>query len=97
MEVSVVICGARKAAQIAKKYLNDDKAHNVLSFVLSEKTDPANEFPTSSGSIILGDIIVCYPIAQEEANRDNIMLDVKINELVSHGLHHLLGQHHEEN
>ncbi len=91
-----MICGIRKAADIAKEYLHDDKPHNVLSFVLSEKSDPKNEFPSNSEKILLGDIVVCYPIAQEEANRDNIMLDVKINELVSHGLHHLLGQHHDE-
>lgn len=83
VEVSVLICGRRKSLELAKKYLNDDKPHNVLSF-------PLETFP------VLGDIVICYPIAQEEANRDNVLVDTKINELVSHAMLHLLGEHHPE-
>ncbi len=83
IEISVLICGARKSQELAKKYLKDDRPHNVLSF-------PLETFP------VLGDIAVCYPIAQEEANRDNVLVDTKINELVAHGMLHLLGEHHKE-
>jgi probable rRNA maturation factor len=82
VEVSVLICGRRKSLELAKKYLQDTKPHNVISF-------PQEEIG------VLGDIAVCYPIAQEEANRDNVLVDTKINELVTHGLLHLLGEHHE--
>lgn len=81
VEVSVLICGARKSAQLAKKYLQDEYPHNVLSF-------PTENFPA------IGDIAVCYPVAQDEANKDNILVDTKISELVSHGMLHLLGEHH---
>lgn len=81
VEVSILICGARKSATMAKKYLHDEKAHNVLSF-------PTESFP------VIGDIAVCYPLAQEEANADNVLVDTKISELVSHGMLHLLGEHH---
>lgn len=81
IEVSILICGRRKSQELAKKYLQDNQPHNVLSF-------PLETFP------ILGDIAVCYPIAQEEANRDNVLVDTKINELISHGVLHLLGEHH---
>ena len=83
VEVSILICGTRKSRELAKKYLKDDRAHNVLSF-------PQDCFP------ILGDIVICYPIAQEEANRDNVLVDTKVSELVSHGMLHLLGEHHED-
>jgi len=83
IEVSVLICGRRKSQALAKKFLKDNQPHNVLSF-------PLETFP------ILGDIIICYPIAQEEANRDNVLVDTKINELVSHAMLHLLGEHHPE-
>ncbi|MBI3559483.1 rRNA maturation RNase YbeY [Candidatus Gottesmanbacteria bacterium] len=82
-EVSILICGRRKALELAQKYLKDDEPHNVLSF-------PLETFP------VLGDIVVCYPLAQEEANRDNVLVDTKINELISHGILHLLGEHHLE-
>lgn len=81
VEVSVLICGTRKSKELAKKYLNDDKPHNVLSFPMEDMH-------------LLGDIAVCYPLAQEEANRDNVLVDTKINELVSHATLHLLGEHH---
>lgn len=83
IEVSVLICGRRKSQFLAKKFLKDNQPHNVLSF-------PLETFP------ILGDIVICYPIAQEEANRDNVLVDTKINELVSHAMLHLLGEHHKE-
>lgn len=83
VEVSVLICGERKSRALAKKYLHDDKPHNVLSFPMEDLH-------------ILGDIVICYPIAQAEANKDNVLVDTKINELVSHGMLHLLGEHHEE-
>lgn len=82
-EVSVLICGRRKSLALAKKYLHDSRPHNVISF------------PQETLGI-LGDIAVCYPMAQEEANRDNVLVDTKINELVTHGVLHLLGEHHEE-
>lgn len=83
VEVSILVCGTRKSQELAKKYLGDNKAHNVLSF-------PLESFP------VLGDIVICYPIAQEEANRDNVLVDTKVCELVSHGMLHLLGEHHED-
>lgn len=82
VEVSILICGRRKSRELANKYLTDDREHNVLSF-------PTENFP------VLGDIAICYPLAQEEANRDNVLVDTKIAELVSHGMLHLLGEHHE--
>jgi probable rRNA maturation factor len=83
VEVSVLICGRRKSQSLAKKFLKDNHPHNVLSF-------PLENFP------VLGDIVICYPIVQEEANRDNVLVDTKVNELVSHGMLHLLGEHHPE-
>lgn len=105
-EVSVLICGTRKSRDLAKKYLNDDNPHNVLSFPLADEGEELAS-PTGksakgfvefqNGLLILGDIVVCYPIAQEEANADNMMVNDKISELVQHGLLHLLGEHHEDN
>jgi probable rRNA maturation factor len=83
VEVSVLVCGVRKSQQLAKKYLRDDRPHNVLSFPLNDLA-------------VLGDIAICYPLAQDEANRDNVLVDTKICELVTHGMLHLLGEHHEE-
>lgn len=85
------------------KYFNEDQPHNVLSFPLVENE---NQFisPTAQSAkggfakeknLALGDIVVCYPLAQVEANRDDVLVDTKVNELVQHGLLHLLGVHHD--
>lgn len=105
VSVSVLVCGLRKAAEIAKKYLGDTDPHDVLSFPLSLAGEKLFS-PTGKNSrrflehpnepLALGDIVVCYQLAQEEANEDNMMIDDKISELVKHGVLHLLGEHHEE-
>jgi len=104
VEVSILVCGGRKSQQLARKFLADDSPHNVLSFPLEESLGK-NFSPTGKivkgfvehqpGVLILGDIVVCYPLVQEEANRDNVLIDTKIDELVSHGMLHLLGEHHD--
>lgn len=105
VSVSVLVCGVRKAIEIAKKYLGEAEAHDVLSFPLSLAGEKLYS-PTGKNSrrflenpeepLSLGDIVICYPLAQEEANEDNMMVDEKISELVKHGVLHLLGEHHEE-
>lgn len=102
-EISVLICGARKSRELARKYFDEDTPHNVFSFPLVENENQFISPTAKSGkgfpeekNLVLGDIVVCYPLAQEEANRDDVLVDTKINELIQHGLLHLLGVHHEE-
>ncbi len=106
VEVSVLVCGTRKSRELARKFFGDDAPHNVLSFPLADeaaqmasptgKSGSKGFVEFQNGQIILGDIVVCYPLAQEEANSDNMMIDDKIAQLVQHGLLHLLGEHHED-
>ena len=92
-EVSVAIVGEKKMLSIGKKFLKDGKLHNVLSFTPTEAKGFI--FPPD-GSIHLGEIIVCYPVAVKEAGIENILTNQKIYELIEHGALHLLGIHHEE-
>jgi probable rRNA maturation factor len=90
VEVSVAIIGSRKMRTLNNTYRNMDKATNVLSF--SQLEGEASVMPNNK--LVLGDVIVCYPIAVEDAARDNVLVDRKISELVEHGVLHLLGEHH---
>ncbi len=104
-EVSILVCGSRKSRDLAKKYLDDDRAHIVLSFPLVEGGDLVSPTGRSvrgfvefqNNKIVLGDIVVCYPMAQVEATKDNVLVNEKICELVEHGMLHLLGEHHSDN
>jgi len=92
-EVSVALVGENKMLEVGKKYLNDKSLHNVLSFTADE-ADSKFVYPPD-GVIRLGEIIVCYPKAFEEAKKESKLIEEKIMELIEHGALHLLGIHHD--
>lgn len=92
VEVSVAIVGDRKMRSLSKKYKGEDKTRNILSFSLSE----GEKMEGATTDILrLGDIVISYPVVITEAVRDEMLVDDKIDELVVHGMGHLLGIHHE--
>jgi len=93
-DVSIAIVGEAKMLEIGKKYLKDKKLHNVLSFVPGE-VKGGFVYPPD-GKIHLGEIIVCYPLAVAEAGMENVLIDVRVYELIEHGAMHLMGIHHKE-
>ena len=91
VEVSVAVVGDRKMRSLSKKYKDEDKTRNVLSFSLSEGENTYS--PTSV--LRLGDIVISFPEVIREASKEEVLVDDKVDELVIHGLGHLLGLHHE--
>lgn len=91
VEVSIAIIGDRKMRSLNKQYRNLDKTTNVLSFSQTE----GEGMVVNSDKLILGDVIISYPVVIEEASRENKLVDDKICYWVAHGLQHLLGKHHE--
>lgn len=92
VELSVAIVGDRKMRELSKKYKNEDKTRNILSFSMLE----GQSSRPSSDRLILGDIVISYPQVIKEAARDEVLVDDKIDQLTEHGLMHLLGLHHDE-
>jgi len=92
-EASVAIVGEKRMHDLTGKYLKDNKRHSVLSFTPDENKDKFI-FPPD-GMIHLGDIIVCYPAAVNEAQKEEKLIEVKVYELIEHAAGHLLGFHHE--
>lgn len=91
VEVSIAVVGDRKMRELSKKYTGEDKTHNVLSFSQTE-----GESSGSDDDILrLGDIVISYPEVIREASEEEVLVDDKVDELVEHGLMHLLGLHHE--
>lgn len=88
-EVSVAVTGVRKMRELHKKYMETDEPTDVLSFPLEGASFPDEV-------LRLGDVVVCYPIAVNQARENNRMVDEEVNFLVEHGCLHLLGIHHEE-
>jgi len=91
LEVSIAIIGDRKMRRLSKKYKGEDKTRNVLSFSLTE----GNSSYLPKGTLRLGDIVISYPQVIKEAAEEEMLVDDKIDNLIEHGLDHLLGINHE--
>lgn len=104
IEVGINIVGDRKIKSLNQQFRGIDEATDVLSFPLEDASVSSRKdlqvgfSPDRSAPdkiLRLGDIVISYPQTVREAALDNCMVDQKIEELVSHGLDHLLGIHHE--
>ncbi len=91
LEVSIAIVGDRKMKALNKKYRQKEITTNILSFPLSE--GDSTRLPKDV--LRLGDIVISYPQIIREAAAEEILVDDKMEELVRHGMLHLLGLHHE--
>lgn len=91
IEISIAIVGDRKMRELSKKYKNEDKTRNILSF--SQVEGESIELPKDV--LRLGDIVLSYPQVINDAVRDEMLVDDKVDELIEHGMLHLLGLHHE--
>jgi probable rRNA maturation factor len=91
LEVSIAIIGDRKMRALNKQYRNLDKTANILSFPLTE----GEQTKLPSDITRLGDIVISYPMVIKESVEQELLVDDRVEELVQHGMLHLLGLHHE--
>ena len=101
VEVGINIVGDRKMHQLNQKFRGIDSTTDILSFALEDSTPshlthiPRIGFISSPDRVLrLGDIIISYPQALEDASYDGISVDDEVRNLVDHGINHLLGIHH---
>lgn len=80
--LNIVFVGKNKMKDFTKKYKNEKETLPVLSFTYNEKGD--------EGKILLGEIVICYPLVILLAAERNKRVDEMINELVKHGVGNLL-------
>jgi len=87
-ELSIRVVGAEEGKALNLEYRGKDYATNVLSF-------PA-EIPAYVELPLLGDIVICAPVAAAEAAGQGKSMDAHWAHLVVHGVLHLLGYDHIE-
>jgi len=95
IEVEVMVVGKRKMSQLHRMYMKIEGPTDVLSFPLNDPDDDRPFMASPDGVLRLGDIVLCYGVAVEEALEKQCKLDLQIQFLAEHGLLHLLGYHHE--
>ena len=93
-EVDVAIVSEPKMDELVKKYYQKDldKKHSILTFPSNEMTDPFVSPPDSTN--LLGNIVISYAQAVDEAKETERLVDDVVVALVKHGTLHLLGIHH---
>jgi probable rRNA maturation factor len=82
-EVTIRIVDAEEGRQLNSMYRGKDYATNVLTF-------PLTEMP-----YLMGDIIICAPVVEAEANAQAKSLEAHYAHLTVHGILHLHGYDHE--
>jgi probable rRNA maturation factor len=99
VELSLLITDDETVRDLNKKYRGKDKTTDVLSFALEadKRDDAAAGFVMPPGEMAhLGEVIVSYPKAAEQAaGRDHAVED-ELALLVVHGVLHLLGYDHNK-
>lgn len=101
VELGVNIVGDRKMHELNRKYRGVDSTTDILSFALEDHNLTSLQHIPRIGFVAspdkwlrLGDIVISYPQALEDAAMDGISVDEEIKTLVEHGVNHLLGIHH---
>lgn len=101
VELGINIVGDRKMHELNRKYRGIDATTDILSFALEDHNQSSLQHIPRVGFVAapdkwlrLGDIVISYPQALEDAAMDGISVDEEIKTLVEHGVNHLLGIHH---
>ena len=87
-EVSIRIVGSREMRRLNRRYRDQDRPTNVLSF-------PA-ELPAGVDLPLLGDVVLCAPVIAGEAAEQGKTAQSHWAHLTVHGVLHLLGHDHQE-
>lgn len=84
--LSIRVADEDEVAELNETYRHKKGSTNVLSFPM--------ELPEEIDEPLLGDIIICAPVVEREAQEQNKPLDSHWAHMVVHGVLHLLGYDH---
>ncbi|WP_290790062.1 rRNA maturation RNase YbeY [Halomonas sp.] len=87
-ELTVRLVDAEESRQLNRDYRGRDRPTNVLSFPF--ECPPGVELP------LLGDLVICHPVVEEEAAEQDKARRDHYAHMVVHGTLHLLGHDHIE-
>ena len=88
-DLTVVLVDNARIQGLNRDFLDHDAPTDVLSF-------PADESDPETGRIYLGDVVISYTRAAEQAAEHSHPVEAEIQLLVVHGVLHLLGHDHAE-
>ena len=88
-ELSILIVDDQQIARLNQQYLNREGPTNVIAFAMQE--GPFVEIAPD----LLGDVVISAESAHREAKNADLSTAVYFDQLLIHGILHLLGYEHE--
>jgi probable rRNA maturation factor len=96
-EVSLVFTDSETVKQLNRDYRGVDETTDVLAFYMLPQKAVDDSFTLPPDGVTrLGEVIVSYPQAIEQAREQGHSTEKELALLVIHGILHLLGYDHEE-
>lgn len=86
VELTIVITGNAQLRSLNRAFRDVDAPTDVLSFATDEQPRP--------DTVYLGDVVISYTKAREQAQAGGHPLEAELQLLVVHGVLHLLGHDH---
>lgn len=80
--LNVVFVGKNKMKVYTEKYKNEKETLPILSFKYNENV--------GENEVLLGEVVICFPLVILLAAERNKRVDEMINELIKHGIKNLL-------
>jgi len=96
-EVSLVFTDSETVQQLNRDYRRVDEPTDVLAFYMLPQKGADSSFTLPPDGVTrLGEVIISYPQAAEQAKEQGHSPERELALLVIHGILHLLGYDHEE-
>lgn len=96
-DLSVIFADSEEVRRLNRDYRNVDSATDVIAFYMLQNGAPDPSFPLPpDDTAYLGDVVVCYPVAVEQAAEQGHSVERELALLIIHGVLHVLGYDHEE-
>jgi probable rRNA maturation factor len=89
-ELSILIVDDQQIAKLNRQFLNRKGPTNVIAFPMQ-----AGQFSEIAPNL-LGDVVISVETAQNEAQNAGLRMEDRFNQLLIHGILHLLGYDHVE-
>jgi probable rRNA maturation factor len=103
-ELSVLLADVERMTELHLQYMNEPGPTDVLAFPMDELDlrgsrgagHAHEERPDEHGPAMLGDVILCPPVAEKQAVEACHSTEDELHLLTTHGVLHLLGFDHAE-
>ena len=96
-EVSLVLTDSGTVRRLNRDYRGVDEPTDVLAFYMLPRGEADDSFALPPDGVTrLGEVIISYPQAEEQARGQGHPTERELALLIIHGILHLLGYDHEE-